>query len=187
MGILFTKLGNVIGLFCSKRKARILCLGLDDAGKTTVLYTLKLGIMDRYSIPTIGFNVETVRYRNISFEMWDLGGRQQRHLWGHYFQGTPQGLIFVVDSQDRARVQEAREVLHAVLSAEEMRHVAVLVFANKQDLPNAMTAAELRDELELFSIRQRSWFVQSARARTGEGLNEGLDWLAGHLPEKDET
>ncbi|GAQ83255.1 GTP-binding ADP-ribosylation factor [Klebsormidium nitens] len=185
MGILFTKLANVIGLLLSNREARILCLGLDAAGKTTILYKLKLG-ETTHTVPTIGFNVETVEYRNVSFTVWDVGGQHRiRQLWNHYFQGS-QGLIFVVDSQDRARVQEAREELHSILNADEMRNVAVLVFANKQDLPTAMNVAELTDKLGLHSIRQRSWYIQSACAPTGEGLYEGLDWLAGHLPKKDE-
>merc|ERR1712014_141647 len=116
---------------------RILMVGLDAAGKTTILYKLKLGEVVT-TIPTIGFNVETVEYKNISFTVWDVGGQDKiRKLWRHYYQGT-QGLIFVVDSCDRDRV-------------EEMRDVAVLVLANKQDLPNAMTSSEMTDKLGLHS------------------------------------
>ncbi len=87
-----------------------LIVGLDAAGKTTILYKLKLGEIVT-TIPTIGFNVETVEYKNISFTVWDVGGQDKiRPLWRHYFQNT-QGLIFVVDSNDRERVGEAREEL----------------------------------------------------------------------------
>ncbi|KAA8529590.1 hypothetical protein F0562_034310 [Nyssa sinensis] len=94
MGLTFTKLFS--RLF-AKKEMRILMVGLDAAGKTTILYKLKLGEIVT-TIPTIGFNVETVEYKNISFTVWDVGGQDKiRPLWRHYFQNT-QGLIFVVDS-----------------------------------------------------------------------------------------
>merc|ERR1712034_205522 len=84
------------------------------------------------TIPTIGFNVETVEYKNISFTMWDVGGQDRlRPLWRHYYQGT-NGLIYVVDSNDRERIEDAREELHKMLNEHEMADAAVLVFANKQ-------------------------------------------------------
>merc|ERR1711974_461973 len=102
-------------------------------------YKLKLGEIVA-TIPTIGFNVETVEYKNISFTVWDVGGQDKiRPLWRHYYQNT-QGLIFVVDSNDRDRVVEARDELHRMMSEDEMRDAVLLVFANKQDLPNAMNA-----------------------------------------------
>nr|POE53036.1 adp-ribosylation factor [Quercus suber] len=131
---------------------RILMVGLDAAGKTTILYKLKLGEIVT-TIPTIGFNVETVEYKNISFTVWDVGGQDKiRPLWRHYFQNT-QGLIFVVDSNDRDRVVEARDELHRMLNEDELRDAVLLVFANKQDLPNAMNAAEITDKLGLHSLR----------------------------------
>ncbi|KAA3476251.1 ADP-ribosylation factor 2 [Gossypium australe] len=104
-----------------------------------------------------GFNVETVEYKNVSFTVWDVGGQDKiRPLWRHYFQNT-QGLIFVVDSNDRERVSEARDELHRMLSEDELRDATLLVFANKQDLPNAMTVSEITDKLGLHSLRQRRW------------------------------
>lgn len=82
-----------------------------------------------------GFNVETVEYKNIQFTVWDVGGQDKiRPLWRHYFQNT-QGIIFVVDSNDRDRVVEAREELQRMLNEDELRDALLLVFANKQDLP----------------------------------------------------
>merc|ERR1712028_299907 len=112
------------------------------------------------TIPTIGFNVETVEYKNISFTVWDVGGQDKiRPLWRHYYQGT-NGLIFVVDSNDRDRAEDAREELTKMLNEDEMRDAVVLVFANRQ------------------------WFIQSACATTGDGLYEGLDWLSRTLSGK---
>ena len=84
---------------------------------------------------TVGFNVETVTYKNVRFNVWDVGGQDKiRPLWRHYYTGT-QGLVFVVDSQDRERVEEAKQELHRILSDREMKDCLLLVFANKQDLP----------------------------------------------------
>merc|ERR1712113_250988 len=167
----------------SKQETRILMVGLDAAGKTTVLYRLKLGEVVTTN-PTIGFNVETVEYRNLSFNVWDVGGQDRiRKLWRHYFQGT-NGVIYVVDSNDRDRVEDAREELTKMLSEEELRDAVLLVFANKQDLPDAMTATELTDKLGLHNLRHRQWYIQSACATTGDGLYEGLDWLSRTLSRK---
>ncbi|KAG2632772.1 hypothetical protein PVAP13_2NG123700 [Panicum virgatum] len=195
MGLAF---GKLFSRLFAKKEMRILMVGLDAAGKTTILYKLKLGEIVT-TIPTIGFNVETVEYKNISFTVWDVGGQDKiRPLWRHYFQNT-QGLIFVVDSNDRDRVVEARDELHRMLNEDELRDAVLLVFANKQDLPNAMNAAEITDKLGLHSLRQRHWFrceslnfyrvpanryIQSTCATTGEGLYEGLDWLSSNIASK---
>ncbi|KAJ6257235.1 LOW QUALITY PROTEIN: ADP-ribosylation factor [Drechslerella dactyloides] len=156
----------------------------DAAGKTTILYKLKLGEIVT-TIPTIGFNVETVEYKNISFTVWDVGGQDKiRPLWRHYFQNT-QGIIFVVDSNDRERVSEAREELQRMLNEDELRDALLLVFANKQDLPNAMNAAEITDKLGLHSLRQRAWYIQQTCATSGDGLYEGLEWLSQNIKKRN--
>merc|ERR1711887_240613 len=151
MGLAFTKIWQRM---LGKQEMRILMVGLDAAGKTTILYKLKLGEVVT-TIPTIGFNVETVEYKNISFTVWDVGGQDKiRPLWRHYFQNT-QGLIFVVDSNDKERIHEAQEELQKMLQEDELRDATLLVFANKQDLPNAMTASELTEKLGLHNMRNR--------------------------------
>ncbi|AEO53399.1 hypothetical protein MYCTH_2313362 [Thermothelomyces thermophilus ATCC 42464] len=177
MGLGGSKMWSWLSLLMKQKEMRILMVGLDAAGKTTILYKLKLGEVVT-TIPTIGFNVETVEYRNIQFTVWDVGGQDKiRPLWRHYFQNT-QGIIFVVDSNDRDRVPEAREELQRMLNEDELRDALLLVFANKQDLPNAMSVAEITDQLGLHSLRQRTWYIQSTCATLGDGLFEGLDWLA---------
>uniref|UniRef100_A0A3Q2PE50 ADP-ribosylation factor 1 n=1 Tax=Fundulus heteroclitus TaxID=8078 RepID=A0A3Q2PE50_FUNHE len=139
MGNMFAGLFKMFG----KKEMRILMVGLDAAGKTTILYKLKLGEIVT-TIPTIG-------------------------------------LIFVVDSNDRERCAEAREELLRMLAEDELRDAVLLLFANKQDLPNAMNAAELTDKLNLHSLRNRNWYIQATCATTGDGLYEGLDWLSNQL------
>ncbi|XP_061776445.1 ADP-ribosylation factor 1-like [Nerophis ophidion] len=176
MGNIFGSLFKMFG----KKEMRILMVGLDAAGKTTILYKLKLGEIVT-TIPTIGFNVETVEYKNISFTVWDVGGQDKiRPLWRHYFQNT-QGLIFVVDSNDRERCNEAREELMRMLAEDELRNALLLVFANKIDLPNALTPTEVTEALGLHTLRDRRWFIQATCATNGDGLYEGLEWLSEQL------
>ena len=168
-------------------QVRLLCVGLDAAGKTTTLYKLKLGEIVT-SIPTIGFNVETVDYSkgntSVRLTAWDVGGRcSMRGLWRHYYQNT-QAVIFVVDSNDRDRIDDARHELDRLLGEDELSEACLLVFANKQDLPNAMNVAEVTDKLRLHSIRRREWFISGSCATSGDGLYEGLDWLVDTLDGK---
>merc|ERR1712054_581588 len=133
MGLLMSKVWERM---ISKSEMRILMLGLDAAGKTTILYKLKLGEVVT-TIPTIGFNVESVEYKNITFTVWDVGGQDKiRPLWRHYYQNT-QGIIFVVDCNDRERVGEAKDELNRMLSEDELREAVLLVLSNKSDLPQA--------------------------------------------------
>jgi len=171
-------MGNVVARWMNfKRDTRILMLGLDAAGKTTILYKFKLGDVV-CTTPTIGFNVEQIDYRNLRMHMWDVGGQDRvRPLWRHYF-NSAQALIFVVDSNDRERLDETREELFKILSEGTLSTVPLLVFANKQDLPHAMPIAELTDLLDLHKEKSRKWFMQSCSAVTGAGLFEGMDWLA---------
>ncbi|XP_002663882.2 uncharacterized protein si:ch1073-165f9.2 [Danio rerio] len=177
MGVFFSSLWT--RLF-EKKQTRLLMFGLDAAGKTTVLYKLKLGEVVT-TIPTIGFNVETVEYKNISFTVWDFSGQTtMKSLWRHYYSNT-QGLIFVVDSSDRDRIETAAEELNLLLAEDELRDAVLLVLANKQDLPKAMLAQELTDRLGLHALTGRQWFVQSTCAVQGSGLYEGFDWLTDQL------
>eukprot|EP01116_Phalansterium_solitarium_P003191 TRINITY_DN1387_c0_g1_i1.p1 TRINITY_DN1387_c0_g1~~TRINITY_DN1387_c0_g1_i1.p1 ORF type:complete len:232 (+),score=23.91 TRINITY_DN1387_c0_g1_i1:220-915(+) len=171
-----------------KKDVRILMMGLDAAGKTTTLYKLKLGEVVT-TIPTIGFNVETIEYKNVNLTTWDVGGRGGiRPLWRHYMQDTS-GVIFVVDSNDRERMPEAMDELRRLVEEPMLRDVPVLIIANKQDLPGAMSISEITDRLVLRdTLAGRRWYIQAACATAGDGLYDGLDWLsnaiAGHLVDK---
>lgn len=170
MGV-FTK------LFSGKKDVRILMIGLDAVGKTSILYKLKLGEVVN-TVPTIGFNVESVKYKNIEFTVWDIGGQEKiRPLWRHYFHDT-QGLIFVVDSNDRERIEVCSKELNSILYNHQLKDVKLLVYANKQDLPYTMTTMEITDKLKLMNCKDKEWYVQPCCAITGDGLYEGIDWLS---------
>mmetsp|Transcript_5194 Transcript_5194/g.14613 ORF Transcript_5194/g.14613 Transcript_5194/m.14613 type:complete len:185 (-) Transcript_5194:1060-1614(-) len=180
MGLMFTKMFTDL-FYDVQEEARILMVGLDGAGKTTILYKLKLGEVQN-TVPTVGFNVETVEYGNVSFTVWDVGGQDKiRRLWKHYYDNA-RGVIFVVDSTDRDRVEEARIELQSLLTNAELNESAFLVLANKRDLPNAIPISELTEKLGLAGLpHTRKWNVTASCALSGEGLYEGLDWLTQKL------
>lgn len=186
MGLLISQAMDRLSLVFGKQELRVLMVGLDAAGKTTILYKLKLDEVVS-TIPTIGFNVETVEYKNISFLVWDIGGQDKiRALWRYYYQNT-HAIIYVIDSNDRDRLETAREELCKLLNQDELRDAALLVFANKQDLPNAMTATEITNKLGLYSHRSHDWYIQATCATTGAGLYEGLEWLSTTLKSRRNT
>ena len=155
-------------------------VGLDAAGKTSVLYPLKMSELVK-TIPTIGFNVETLDYKGLTFTIWDVGGQDKiRMLWKHYYQNTD-GIIFVVDSNDKERIKLSEEVLKLTLAEEDLKNSALLVMANKQDLSGALSPNEVTQQLGMNEIKGRNWLVQGTSAQTGQGLKEGLDWLANTL------
>ena len=185
MGFCFSKLwAKLLG----KKDIRILMVGLDTVGKTTILYHLKGEIFKK--IPQIDFFWETLDYKglNLKFTVWDLGGSSKtRILWKHFYQITD-GIVFVVDSNDRERIEgdcSAREELQKMLAEEELKNCTVLVLANKQDLNGAMTPGEVTEKLGMGQLKGRTWIVQGTSAITGQGIEEGLDWLTSVLLTKE--
>ena len=169
-------IGRVFKRYFGKQECRVLMVGLDSAGKTTILYQFKLDELVT-TIPTIGFNVETLEHKNVTFTMWDIGGQDKiRALWRLYYQETD-GIIFVVDSNDRERIQEAKDELFYLLKDDELKNCLLLVYANKQDLPNVMSTTEITEKLGLMTLRNRNWYIQATSAVNGIGLLEGLEWL----------
>lgn len=177
MGGLFSSLFSRLW---GDKEVRILILGLDNAGKTTILYRLQLGEIVT-TIPTIGFNVETVNYRNIKFQVWDLGGQTSiRPYWRCYYSNT-NAIIYVVDSTDRERLAISKDELVSMMEEDELKEAVLIVFANKQDMEGAMTPAEVSEGLGLSKLKNRQWQIFKTSAVKGEGIHEGLDWLVNIL------
>lgn len=173
MGILFS-------FFKRRVDTKTLMVGLDAAGKTTILYKLNLG---EYvlTIPTLGFNVENVEYANVKFQIWDVGGQDKlRRLWKHYYKDTS-SIIFVVDSYDVKRLDKAKEELHRMIEHPLLANVKILIFANKQDISGALRCPEITEKLELNKINSHEWFCQECCATNGNGLAEGFEWLSSKL------
>ncbi len=176
MNVLISKLFDIP---YAQKEVKILILGLDNAGKTTILYKLKIDEAIN-STPTIGFNVETINYKGAKFIMWDLGGQDKiRSLWKHYFTKTD-ALIFVVDSNDQKRLDIAKKELYFVMENEDMKNAKLLILCNKQDLPNACTPNYLAKYFEIEKLKTEV-FIQKCVAIKGIGLYEGLDWITGKM------
>lgn len=157
-------------------KKNMLMLGLDSAGKTTILYQLKLNDY-RHTVPTIGFNVETIKYKNLDLTIWDIGGQAKiRKLWRHYYNNIDT-VIFVIDSNDVDRLPLVKEELHHVLSDNQLKHCSVLIYSNKIDLPNSIDPTEIAKEVDLYSLKQK-WYIQPCCAlNETSGIYEGLNWI----------
>ncbi|XP_015930118.1 ADP-ribosylation factor-like protein 5B isoform X1 [Parasteatoda tepidariorum] len=176
MGILLAKLWSLF----SNEEHKVVIVGLDNAGKTTILYQF---LMDEvvHTSPTIGSNVEEVVWKNVHFIMWDLGGQDSlRAAWNTYYSNT-EFLIVVVDSTDRERLSITKEELWRMIAHEDLTKSAVLVFANKQDIKGCMTPAEISEQLNLTSLKKHRWHIQACCALSGEGLYQGLEWIYSNL------
>lgn len=151
------------------------------AGKTTLLRFVTQPNTSRPTQPTVGFNLESLQYRNVTMIMWDVGGQEKiRALWHHYFIKS-HGLIFIVDSSDSSRIPEARKELQKLLHEPELKEAKLLIYANKQDVHNCLSVTDLTDRLDLSLVEDRQWHIQGCSANTGKGVYEGLDWLVDAL------
>ena len=167
-------------------KPRLIFLGLDAAGKTTLLHHYKAGEVVR-SIPTIGMNIENIETPLCAWTCWDVGGRDKlRPLWRHFFRDC-QAVVFVVDSADRERIDQVEHELHHLLeggySWEDSPHGGIktlLILANKQDQPGAMAPEMLVDRLGLrrMTCPTLKWKVFPTVATTGRGVDRAFQWLA---------
>lgn len=162
-----------------EKEVRLLILGLDNAGKTTILRKISGEPTDTVE-PTVGFNIKTLEHRGYRLNLWDVGGQRTiRAYWRNYFECTD-GVIWVVDSSDRARLKTCREELGRLLDEEKLAGASLLVLANKQDVEGAATAEEIKTTLELEVGKEyvnRHWAIFGCSAMTGDGLVEGIDWM----------
>ena len=163
-----------------RRPFHVVMLGLDESGKTAILYRSKWKDWRERIFPTPVFNVEIVRpYKDVSYKIWDVSGKEHiRPLWKAYARQTD-AIIFVVDSTNEERMDEAKEELHNLVNCAQLNGAPILVFANKQDLPNALTPFEVTQKLSLPHLNTRHlWYLQPTSAVRGDGIVEGLKELA---------
>lgn len=176
MGLLFAKL---LRLF-SAQEHKVIIVGLDNAGKTTVLYQFLMNEVVHTS-PTIGSNVEEIICKKVHFIMWDIGGQDSlRTTWSTYFTSTD-FIILVIDSTDRERLMVAKQELYQMLAHQDLKNAAVLVLANKQDVRGAMSSQQIMQLLNLSCIKDHHWHIQNCCALTREGLNQGLEWMCNRV------
>nr|QXF29045.1 Arl3a [Gefionella okellyi] len=160
----------------SEREVRILMLGLDNAGKTTILKQLSNEDIT-HIMPTQGFNIKSLLHEGLKLNVWDIGGQKAiRPYWRNYFEHTD-ALIYVIDSADRRRLDETAAELQLLFDEDKLSGVPLLIYANKQDLLTAASPKDMAETLNLHLIRDRQWQIQPASAKTGSGLSEGMEWV----------
>lgn len=160
----------------SNKEVRLLFLGLDNAGKTSCLKALSEEEIT-HIMPTQGFNVKSVKSSGFTLNVWDIGGQKSiRPYWKNYFDNVD-ALVYVIDSADRKRVDETGVELNKLINEDELSSLPLLVFANKQDLVNALDPKEIAELLTLHNIRDRQWTIQACSAKDQTGLSEGVQWI----------
>lgn len=166
-----------------EKEVRLLILGLDNAGKTTILKKFCGEPIDKIE-PTLGFNIQTLEYRGFSLSLWDVGGQKSiRAYWKNYFESTD-GLIWVVDSADRVRLQLCKDELQSLLHQEKLAGASLLILANKQDIAGALSVEEIAAVLELDEHQNRHVSIQSCSAVTGQGLAGGVEWMVSDIAQR---
>ena len=178
MGFILSK---IIGFLTkSRNNFKILILGVQNAGKTSVLYRLSLGQIVKTN-PTIGANLEEFTYNNVKFQAWDLGGQETiRTIWDAYYMNTD-AIIYVIDSKDDENLEDSKEQFHKVLKNQNLKNATILILANKQDIQGAKPVSKIIQEYGLDNIKDHIWHIQSCSALKGEGLIAGIKWLSEQL------
>jgi len=177
---LFKKLFGVVTP--GKAKVRILCVGLDNSGKSTIINWLKpKKATSSEVVPTVGFSVEEFTKNGLSFTVFDMSGQgRYRNLWEHYYKEVG-GIIFCIDSTDQIRMCVAKDELEALLANSQLRTVPILFFANKMDLPQAVGPVQCVQNLELDKIGDKPWHIAASNGLTGDGIDEGITWLGAQM------
>ncbi|KXN74381.1 ADP-ribosylation factor-like 2-like protein [Conidiobolus coronatus NRRL 28638] len=159
-----------------EKQMRVLILGLDNAGKTTIVKKLKGEDISEIS-PTLGFNIQSFDYDGYTVDFWDIGGQKSiRAYWKNYFENT-EGLIWVVDSSDLTRLQDCKTELFQLMDQERLAGATVLILANKQDIKGALTAEEIQTYLELEKIEKHHWAIYPCSGVTGDNVLDAVDWI----------
>ncbi|KAF1824102.1 ARF/SAR superfamily [Dissoconium aciculare CBS 342.82] len=158
------------------KEMRILMLGLDNAGKTTIVKRIMNEDVNSVS-PTLGFIIKTIDYEGYKLNIWDVGGQKTlRTYWKNYFEKTDT-LIWVVDATDRDRIDDCRVELQGLLLQERLMGASLLVFKNKSDVSGCLDEDEIREGLQLDAITTHKWHILPCSAITGANLQEGLRWV----------
>jgi ADP-ribosylation factor protein 1 len=156
-------------------------------GKTTILYRMKR-TEDFNTVPTIGFNVETISpCRGLSLTVWDVGGQDHlRTLWHHYFENVD-GLVFVIDSTDRGRLYLSKAELKGIYQHESIQNVPLVIIANKQDGDEALSVDVIAEKLGLIDWPKSSYYIIPCCALTGDGLVNAFTTLAKMIRKQNKT
>mmetsp|Transcript_62639 Transcript_62639/g.149408 ORF Transcript_62639/g.149408 Transcript_62639/m.149408 type:complete len:191 (+) Transcript_62639:92-664(+) len=174
---------RLFGGFASKKQVRIVVVGLDNSGKTTVLNALRPKKASLETVPTVGFSTEEFQKHGVNFCAFDMSGQSRyRNLWEHYY-GDVEGIVVVVDATDKLRFAVVKDELEIMLRDPKVaeKKVPILFLANKMDLSTVAPPVEIVQALELEKITDRPWHLAPSNALKGEGLEDAMKWLVGAI------
>eukprot|EP00890_Picochlorum_soloecismus_P004985 jgi/Picsp_1/5488/NSC_02847-R1_adp-ribosylation factor-like protein 8a len=155
-------------------------VGLQNAGKTSLVTVLTSGDFQEEMIPTVGFNMRKVTKQGVTIKMWDLGGQPRfRSMWERYCRGV-QAIVFVVDAADYEGIDVAKQELHELLGRPSLAGIPVLVLGNKNDLEGALNSQELISKLDLRSLKDREVCLYSISCKKRSNIDVTLGWLVKH-------
>ncbi|KAI9222913.1 ADP-ribosylation factor family-domain-containing protein [Blastocladiella britannica] len=182
---MYTLLSGLYRQWTRKEEYSVIILGLDNAGKTTLLERIKAIFAGTVPMapdkiaPTIGLNIGKVLLDSAHVNFWDLGGqRELRPIWEKYY-AEAHAVIFVVDATDVARLEQVRETFEKITTAPNLDGLPILMLANKQDVPGALRVEQIKEVFNQIAVRldARDSRVLPCVATTGSGVRDAVDWL----------
>ncbi|EIE25442.1 P-loop containing nucleoside triphosphate hydrolase protein [Coccomyxa subellipsoidea C-169] len=180
MASLWEKILDWLRSLFFKKEMELSLIGLQNAGKTSLVNVIATGAFHEDMIPTVGFNMRKVTRGAVTIKLWDLGGQPRfRSMWERYCRGV-QAVVYVVDSADHDALENARVELHELLSKPSLAAIPLLVLGNKNDMPGALSTTDLIDRLDLKALREREVCVYSISCKSQNNIDITLDWLTKH-------
>lgn len=166
--------------FFFKREMELSLIGLQNAGKSSLVNVLTTGQFVEDMIPTVGFNMKKVVKGGVTIKMWDLGGQPRfRSLWERYCRGV-QAIVYVVDASDYDSLDASSKELAALLEKPALRGIPLLVLGNKNDLPGCLGTQDLIDRMNLKVVKDREVCVYSISCKRQTNIDITLEWLSKH-------
>ncbi|WVZ57175.1 hypothetical protein U9M48_007594 [Paspalum notatum var. saurae] len=177
----------------TKDEFRVLILGVDKAGKTTLLEKLKSmylngeGLPPDRVVPTVGLNIGRIEDANAKLVFWDLGGQVGlRTIWEKYYEEA-HAIVYVIDAATASSFEDSKSALEKVIRHEHLKGAPLLIVANKQDLPGVIDDEELAKFLHLKELDERPYMFQAVSAYNGRGIKSGINWLVEQMEKSKRT
>ncbi|XP_073296326.1 ADP-ribosylation factor-like protein 8a [Primulina huaijiensis] len=163
-----------------KQEMELSLIGLQNAGKTSLVNVVATGGYSEDMIPTVGFNMRKVVKGNVTMKLWDLGGQPRfRSMWERYCRAVS-AIVYVVDAADQDNINISKRELHDLLSKQSLSGIPLLVVGNKIDKPQVLSKQELTDQMDLKSLTGREVCCYMISCKNSTNIDQVLDWLVKH-------
>lgn len=168
-----------------KQEMELSLIGLQNAGKTSLVNVIATGGYSEDMLPTVGFNMKKVTKGNVTIKLWDLGGQPRfRSMWERYCRAVS-AIVYVVDAADRDNLPISKSELHDLLNKPSLHGIPLLVIGNKTDKPEALSKEALIDQMDLPSITNREVCCFMTSCKNYSNIDSVIDWLVKHSKTKN--